>query len=127
MFGLLKVISGLDQGKTFTIIEGQTLAIGRGETAQALLQDPKVSRLHCQVQMTKGKAMLTDVGSVAGTKVNGVKITAPHELLTGNVIRIGNTQISFQLLDIDEHSTIIADVSEDSSPQPETPEPSEEA
>src|SRR5262245_21085682 len=112
MFAQLVVVGGPDQGRTFPLTEGQTLVIGRGQTTETRLRDPHVSRTHCQVQFDSGKVILKDAGSAGGTLVNGQRVTE-RELRPGDVIRIGDTQIRFQLDDAEEQKTRVP-----SSPPP---------
>jgi pSer/pThr/pTyr-binding forkhead associated (FHA) protein len=51
MLAQLVVISGPDQSRMFSLEEGQTLVLGRGETASARLNDPFASRSHCRVEV----------------------------------------------------------------------------
>jgi serine/threonine protein kinase len=104
MIGQLVIIAGPDQGKTFTLTEGKSLVIGRGQSTETRLRDPYVSKTHCQVEFDGGKLILKDAGSVSGTLVNGEKVTV-RELKPGDVIRIGETQLRFQFEDIAEQST----------------------
>ena len=41
MFGILRVQSGLDRGRMFTVAEGETLVIGRGKDSGTQLRDPR--------------------------------------------------------------------------------------
>jgi S-DNA-T family DNA segregation ATPase FtsK/SpoIIIE len=104
MLGLLHVTHGPDTGRTFSLPRGQKFMIGRGPQAQANLTDPKVSRFHCQIQVQGDKVLLFDSGSAAGTWVNGERITQ-QELQPGDVISVGETQLSFQWSDVDEQHT----------------------
>jgi serine/threonine protein kinase len=100
----LVVIAGPDKGRTFPIPDVDPLLVGRSKTTETKLNDPHVSRVHCQVQIEDGKAMLTDSGSAAGTFVNGKKV-AQQQLRTGDVIKVGDTQLKF-VDDADEGTTI---------------------
>jgi len=102
----LVVISGPDQGRTISLAEGQTLAIGRGESVGARLADPHVSRTHCQIEVDAGRFRLSDRGSRGGTFVNGQQIVK-HELKPGDVIRIGGSELRFQLEGTPEASTLV--------------------
>ena len=95
MLAQLAVISGADRGRTISLSEGQTLVLGRGEAASARLNDPHVSRTHCQIEADGGVFRLTDSGSRGGTFINGKQI-AQHELRSGEVIRVGETELRFQ-------------------------------
>jgi len=92
----LVVIAGPDQGRSFTLAEGQTVVVGRGEKTDTKLKDPQVSRVHCQVQMQAGRALLVDSGSTAGTLISGNRIKE-HELRLGEVIHVGGTQLQFKV------------------------------
>jgi serine/threonine protein kinase len=92
----LTVVSGPDKDRTIALDEGQTVVLGRGEAATARLIDPHVSRTHCQVQVAGGKFLLKDLGSRGGTLVNGRPL-AEHALQPGDVVRIGGTELRFQL------------------------------
>ena len=94
MSGLLKVVAGPDQGRTFRLTEGQNFLIGRGPNTDTRLHDPEVSRIHCVAQVRDGKVLLTDSGSRTGTRVNGTPITE-HTLLPGDLIEIGTTQLAY--------------------------------
>jgi pSer/pThr/pTyr-binding forkhead associated (FHA) protein len=94
MSGLLTVIFGPDQGRSFPLAEGESLLIGRGPNTQTRLRDPDVSRVHCVAQVRDGRVLLTDSGSRSGTRVNGQPVTE-HELRPGDLIEIGGTQLAF--------------------------------
>lgn len=106
MHAQLHVIAGPDQGRTVSLAEGQTLTIGRGEAAAARLGDPHVSRTHCQIEVDAGHFRLSDCGSRGGTFVNGQQI-AKHELRPGDVIRIGGSELRFQLEGTPDASTLV--------------------
>ena len=94
----LLVITGPDQGRRFTLADGQTLRIGRGRESDTHLTDSKVSRSHCRVEVDGGKAIVFDSGSTGGTVVNSRPIEQ-HALKPGDVIEIGETRIRYQLDD----------------------------
>jgi serine/threonine protein kinase len=99
MFGQFVVIAGPDQGRSFTLADGQSLTIGRGQATETRLRDPYVSKVHCQVGYAGGKIILRDAGSAGGTLVNGERVSDECELKPGDVIRIGETQLRFQFED----------------------------
>ena len=98
----LIVIAGPDQGCVFLLTEQQTLIIGRNQSLSSPLTDLCVTRRHGQVEADGGRFFLTDVGSRSGTYVNGRVVRAKHELKPGDVIRIGQTELRFQLDGADE-------------------------
>lgn len=96
MVGELVVTQGPDKGRTVRLEEGQTLVLGRGTDAQVQLTDPRTSRMHCRVEVDSGKVQVVDIGSKSGTFVNSKPITEKI-LLPGDVIRLGETDLRFQL------------------------------
>jgi serine/threonine protein kinase len=107
MLGQLVVTSGPDEGRVFTLEDGQTLVIGRGQASQTRLRDAKMSRIHCRVEIDGGKVLLSDAGSAAGTLVNGNRVERQRALQPGDVIAIGDTQLRFQLEATHEQSTLV--------------------
>jgi hypothetical protein len=70
------------------------LNIGRSDDNHVVVDDKFVSRHHIQIRLRFGVHTLFDVNSRAGTFVNNVRVTE-HSLQTGDVIRIGDTQIVY--------------------------------
>src|SRR6516162_5089338 len=108
MRGQLVVIAGPDLGRSFSLVDGQTLVLGRGQNTESRLKDPAISRVHCQVQVDGGKILLSDAGSSSGTQVNGKKLSASQELRPGDVISLGSTQVRYQLEGEPDASTLLA-------------------
>lgn len=92
MIGTLLVIAGPDSNTKYPLEEQQVMVIGRGADTTTKLKDPEVSRRHCQLQQDGQSIVLTDIGSAAGTVVNGHKVTR-HVMKTGDIIHIGGTQL----------------------------------
>ena len=79
------VLRGEDNSE-YVIADGCIL--GRVESADLVIADPKVSRQHAKFSLQDGKASVEDLGSSNGTKVNGQKISGPTELGHGDTISI---------------------------------------
>lgn len=92
----LTVIAGPDAGRSFPLQDGGRLVIGRGQASNTQINDPRMSRVHCQVQVDGPKTLLLDAGSSSGTFVAKEKI-ASRELKPGDVFQVGDTQIRYQL------------------------------
>ena len=108
MKGQLIVIAGPDSGRSFPLEDGQTLVIGRGQASDTQIQDPRMSRVHCRIQVDGGKLLLIDGGSGAGTLVDG-EPTTHCELNPGATFQVGDTQIRYQLDSHHEASTLAGD------------------
>lgn len=68
--------------------------IGRNKDNHIILDDPYVSRHHAQIRLRFGTYLLFNAESKTGTFVNGVEVKE-HPLKSGDVIRIGRTQIVY--------------------------------
>jgi FHA domain len=78
----------------FNLPFGITL-IGRGEDCHITLFDPSVSRQHARIIVDNRCALLEDLKSRNGCRVNGTRIQGPVELAEGDRIRIGTQELVF--------------------------------
>lgn len=84
--GVLVARKGPDSGKTFNLTEGDNV-IGRADAA-VQLSDPQASRRHAVIRRSGDKFIIYDLGSTAGTivdgqKVEGVKIKGTDTITLG--------------------------------------------
>jgi hypothetical protein len=80
-------------GKTHIPIERPILNLGRHRDNDVILEDVRVSRHHAQIRLRFGKYVLFDLGSSAGTLVNGHPIQEAV-LQSGDIIMLaGNSLI----------------------------------
>lgn len=84
-------------------ISEQTLSkelttIGRSENSDLPVDNPGVSRIHCQIKfITKTNTYLIhDNGSSNGTFVNGEQIPGFQELQNGDIINLGKYAVVFE-------------------------------
>jgi serine/threonine protein kinase len=105
----LAVIAGPDAGRSFFLRDGQTLTIGRGQASDTQINDPRMSRIHCRVEMNGGEAILYDGGGSGGTTVGGSPVER-HVLRPGDVIQVGDTSMRFYLDEAHEQSTVAGQV-----------------
>ncbi|HKQ69848.1 MAG TPA: FHA domain-containing protein [Polyangiaceae bacterium] len=78
----------------FDLPFGHTL-IGRGNECQITIFDPSISRRHARIIVDGGGAVLEDLGSRNGCRVNGLQVRGRKELVDGNRIRIGRQELVF--------------------------------
>jgi FhaA, N-terminal domain/FHA domain len=71
------------------------VAIGRLPDNTISLQDPNVSRHHAEVRNEGEVAVLVDLHSTNGTRVNGARVT-DHVLRSGDVITVGRTSFRYE-------------------------------
>jgi len=72
-------------------VEGE-LEVGR-DTPGLQVDDPTVSRRHLVLDARDGVLLCVDAGSANGTWINGEQIIDPVPLATGDVIRVGETEL----------------------------------
>lgn len=89
----LEVVSG-SVNQNVVQLYGNLVSLGRSEQRDLVLSDKAASRLHCEVVPLNGSYWLRDSGSANGVQVNGSAVSE-HELIDGDVICIGETQIRF--------------------------------
>ena len=74
---------------TFTIDTADLpVLIGRGELADIRLDDPWVSRRHCEFDLVDGELLVRDLGSKHGVCVNGKQVDSCR-LVSGDSLCIG--------------------------------------
>ena len=105
----LEVIAGADKGRVFPISAGEPVLVGRGRQTATRLNDLHVSRLHCQIEFRGADVIITDLNSVGGTLVNDRAVTE-QILEPGDIIRIGETRLRFQRVDVADQNTLPPEV-----------------
>jgi hypothetical protein len=85
-------------GKRIVSLTEPVMNIGRSDDNHIVLDDVFVSRHHIQLRSRFGLYMLFDVNSQGGTYVNNVQV-AEHRLQSGDVIKLGKTQIIYIIED----------------------------
>ncbi|MFN2556999.1 MAG: FHA domain-containing protein [Nitriliruptorales bacterium] len=87
--------------------------IGRREDNTYVLTDPRVSRVHASLRKEAGAVILTDLGSSAGTRVNGEDVSGPRVLRHGDRIAFGPIEAVFEdpaMAAQPEETTIVLEV-----------------
>lgn len=81
-------------GRWFPLSPGEHV-VGRDLAAAVRLQHSTVSRRHARLVVTAHRTILEDFASKNGTFHDGVRVTAPVELVDGDVIRFGSVVATF--------------------------------
>jgi transcriptional regulator with GAF, ATPase, and Fis domain len=94
---VLEFLSGAGAGRS---IRGdkRSLLLGTHDSADVLLADPHVSRLHARLDVEDTDYVLRDLGSTNGTRVGGTRVLQAC-LDDGAIIELGATRIRFRVLD----------------------------
>ena len=78
-------------------IDSSPILVGReAENDVPLLRDEFSSSRHARIEPRRDGVWIEDVGSTNGTFVNGVRLTKPSKLSSGDVIRVGQTDLRFE-------------------------------
>ena len=85
-------------GQRIVVLEGDRIAVGRGEEADVrLLADEQVSRLHAELELIAGEWTVADDGlSRNGSFVNGERVGGRRRLADGDELRFGDTLVAFR-------------------------------
>ena len=85
----------LASGQVWPLRGDQPIKIGRSAQNEIHILDMKASRYHAAVQPAPDGWTLVDQNSRVGTSVNKIRITAPRLLRDGDVITIGETELTY--------------------------------
>lgn len=66
------------------------VTFGRSAGASVALDQPLVSALHALVAVDRGRVVVRDLGSTAGTFVDGRRIERPVEISPGTLVQVGD-------------------------------------
>jgi FHA domain len=96
--GKLVVVSSpaLRTGEEHTIDSGPLLVGRDAENDVPLGRDEFSSGRHARFEPRRDGVWVEDIGSTNGTFVNGVRLLRPRKLSSGDVIRIGETDLRFE-------------------------------
>ncbi len=78
----------------FDLPRGATI-LGRSSDCHVTIEDPLVSRRHARIVLTGDHAVLYDLESRNGVKVNGQPVKHSIELVDGDRLRIGTQELVF--------------------------------
>ena len=84
-----------DPEKGPIVLGKNPVTIGRAPDCDVRYESRAVSRHHARIQHLGRGYLITDLGSHNGTIVDGERITAPHLLEPGEILRIGNDEFVF--------------------------------
>lgn len=78
----------------FDLPRGATI-LGRSSDCHVTIEDPLVSRHHARIVLEGDRAVVYDLNSRNGVKVNGASVKDPVELKDGDRLRIGTQELVF--------------------------------
>jgi FHA domain len=86
---------GLNEGEHFDLFGG--ISLGRSADADIRLDDRYASGIHARVFNRSGAYFAEDMNSTNGTLLNSRELHGEAELTPGDVIRIGDTELRFEV------------------------------
>jgi eukaryotic-like serine/threonine-protein kinase len=97
-FGL-HLVRGARAGEILTLEDNQTAVIGRGTDTTFRIQDPSISRRHCQISNTPRGLLVADLGSSNGTYVNSQRLQQGWAQLShGDQVILGQNELRIQAM-----------------------------
>lgn len=72
------------------------LSLGRAPGNDIRLEDPFASAFHARIRLQRRGALVEDMGTTNGTRVNGVRITTPVRAEPGDIIDVGSTSFAVE-------------------------------
>ena len=91
---LVVLSPGEDRGRHIDLNRDRLL-VGRGDGCDVHFDDPYVSRRHARLERHGHDVYVQDLGSSAGTFVNGVAASGPHRLRHGDVVRFAGIELRY--------------------------------
>ena len=86
---------GLAAGERYDLFGG--LSIGRSGDADVRIDDRFASSIHARLYSRRGQYYVEDLNSTNGTVLNGATLEGEAEISDLDVIRIGDTELRFEL------------------------------
>jgi hypothetical protein len=79
-------------------LDSSPLTVGRGSQNDLQLgADEFASSTHARIEPRRDGVWLEDVGSTNGTYLNGIRLTHPKRLTPGDVVRVGETEMRYEV------------------------------
>jgi pSer/pThr/pTyr-binding forkhead associated (FHA) protein len=82
------------EGREYPLKDNMT--IGRLPNNDIVLNDPKASRHHAEIELQNGRVVIRDLESLNGTEVNGAPISSEQPLSEGDTVSIGDTSLVYK-------------------------------
>jgi len=97
VYAVLSFTAGSAVGWRYEMVDA-ALTIGRApDNILSFPEDEKLSRKHVRLEARDDHVWLIDQNSANGTFVNAVRLTGPHSLSDGDLVRFGGMELSVSL------------------------------
>jgi pSer/pThr/pTyr-binding forkhead associated (FHA) protein len=133
--GMLSLLSGVDQGKTFLLKNLSVFEGGRSQGNHVLIKDPSVAMSHFRICRNGEEYTIYDLGARTGTRVQD-RMVEKVVLKDGDEICVGGVEMRFNLVDESTPGRLAscapdaveparAPIAAEEPDEPEAPEPDE--
>jgi hypothetical protein len=79
-------------------LDSSPLTLGRGSQNDVQLdRDEFASSTHARIEPRRDGVWVEDIGSTNGTYLNGIRLTRPKRLAPGDILRVGETELRYDL------------------------------
>lgn len=78
------------------VLENSRVCFGRVQSCDFVVDDRSISRIHFEIEIADGIAKIKDCQSTNGTFLNGKRIEDEAILLSGDIIKIGDTSLMYK-------------------------------
>ena len=95
-FHVLELTVGEKVEKRF-VINPLGVKIGRTAPADIIIADPRVSRLHCMVELAGDQLRVSDLNSTNGTYIDSKRVHDEALLDIGSVLQVGNVSLKHEV------------------------------
>lgn len=93
----LDVVEGPSSGKHWES-KSDRCTVGHNPSCDVVLEDPTVSRFHCEIAISDQGSQVRDLGSSNGTVIDGVRVVHAY-VKRGSLLRLGRSALRFQYMD----------------------------
>lgn len=83
--------------ETITLYASHALRIGRAKANDLVVEHPGISRFHCVFSGSLTGVVLSDLASLNGTFLNGRRISSPVDVISGDIVTLGNVRMTVEL------------------------------
>ena len=94
----VRVQMGSERGKLYPLFDNREITVGRSPTNNISIRDENISRVHCQIVVSDGTVILTDLQSTNGTFLNNERVM-DCMLKVHDIIRVGATLLELEEVD----------------------------
>jgi hypothetical protein len=81
-----------DHAHALALREGQSLVVGRTETAELMIDDASLSRAHARLSICDGEVLVEDLASTNGCLLNGMRVTCA-QLKEHDLLKLGAVEV----------------------------------